>query len=135
MKVSSGHLSVASRIPFAVRSAPRPLTEPTRTQRSSRGRDSPGPLTEATRLYLSRAQSGEPFFNAGRAPRFYLYSADSGAGPSNGGLSRLWVSRRAARIYVYSADTGTSPDYGGQSGSFRVSPSQASLGRPPVQFR
>ena len=34
IKGSSGHLSVASRIPFAVRSAPRPLTEPTRTQRS-----------------------------------------------------------------------------------------------------
>ena len=56
----------------------------------SRGHDSPGPLTEANRLYLSRAQSGEPFFNAGRAPRFNLYSADSGAGPSNGGLSRLY---------------------------------------------
>ena len=81
---------------------------PTRTLKKTvfRGRDSAGPLTEATRLYLSRAQTGEPFFIAGRAPRFYLYSADSGAGPSNGGLSRLWVSRRAARIYLYSADTG-----------------------------
>jgi hypothetical protein len=38
----------------------------------SRGHDSPGHLTVTSRLYLSRAQSGEPFFNAGRAPRFYV---------------------------------------------------------------
>jgi hypothetical protein len=66
----------------------------------SRGHDSPGHLTVTSRLYLSRAQSGEPFFNAGRAPRIYLYSTDTGAGPSNGGLSRLWVTRRAAGVLL-----------------------------------
>ena len=66
----------------------------------SRGHDSPGHLTVTSRLYLSNAQPGVPFFNAGRAPRFNLYPADSGGSPSYGGPVRLFFSRRAARVRV-----------------------------------
>jgi hypothetical protein len=37
-------------------------------KKMSRGHDSPEPLTELTRLYLSDAQAGVPFFNAGKGP-------------------------------------------------------------------
>jgi hypothetical protein len=54
-------------------------------------------LAGLTRIYLSNADAIVPFFNAGRAPRFYILSADSGTSWITGATLIYFFERRCRR--------------------------------------